>query len=46
MSWKIAIGVRTSWILFGGGGVIGNLNFVVVLEGDWIGIVAIAFTAT
>ena len=46
MSWKIAIGVRTSCILFGGGGVMGNLNLVGVLEGDWIGMVVIVFTAT
>jgi hypothetical protein len=36
----------SSWILFGGGGVIGNLNFVVVLEGDCIGIFTVVFTAT
>jgi hypothetical protein len=42
----MAIGVRSSCILFGGGGEMGNLNLVVVQEGDWTGMVVIVFTAT
>jgi hypothetical protein len=36
----------SSWILFGGGGVIGNLNCMVVFDGDCIGIFIVEFTAT
>ena len=46
MSWKIVIGLLSSWILLGGGGVIGNLNLEVEGEEDCIGMFTIEFTAT
>ena len=50
MSWKIVIGLLSSWILLGGGGVIGNLHLEVEGEEegeeDWIGMFTIEFTAT